>query len=216
MPAPLPVLPGNNVQLRAETIDVWRGDQRVIGGLSFDVNAGFALLVQGANGSGKSTLLRAIAGLLPLAAGKVEFTDPLGEFDTGEPGSWCHYLSHDNAMKPALSVGDNLTFWREFDSHQHLEVDEALEMVGLDHLADIPFAHLSKGQRRRVAIARLLVTYRPVWLLDEPSAGLDSASEEQLSALLRVHLEDGGLVLAATHTRMDIPNGRGLHLESPS
>ncbi len=98
-----------------------------------------------------------------------------------------------------MSVAENLRFWQDFAGQPHLDVDEALDMVVLDGLQSVPFAHLSTGQRRRIGIARLLVSYRPIWILDEPTSGLDAASEKQFADLMKVHLEDGGLIIAATH-----------------
>ena len=104
----------------------------------------------------------------------------------------CHYLGHENAMKPQMSVGDNLAFWQRVAGHPHLDPAEALGMVGLAGLSPVPFGHLSTGQRRRAAIARLLVAWRPVWLLDEPTAGLDLASRRQFVAIMDTHRDDGG------------------------
>lgn len=189
------------MRLIAEGLGAERGGEPVFSGVSFVLEAGGLLAVTGANGAGKSTLLRVLAGLLPAQAGRVALEDA---------GAWqdcqaaMHYLGHQNAMKPALSVAQNLGFWRSFGERPHLSVDEALEMVGLAEIGQLPFGYLSTGQRRRVAIARLLVSYRPVWLLDEPTAGLDAASGRQFSALMRAHLEDGGIVVAATHVPLGL------------
>src|SRR5690606_30582420 len=136
---------------------------------------GGGLVVTGPNGSGKSTLLRIVAGLLPPAAGLIRLEDAPAGFEG--VAAACHYLGHANAMKTALTVDENLRFWRGFSGEPHLEVEEAREMVGLPETGHLPYGYLSTGQRRRVSIARLLVSYRPVWLLDEPTAGLDKASE---------------------------------------
>src|SRR5690606_3613965 len=148
----------------------------VFDGLAFDLGEGEALVVTGANGSGKSTLLRVVAGLLPPAAGMIRLEGADGE-EFPSVAAAAHYLGHGNAMKTALSVEENLRFWREFDGSPHLSAAEALEMVGLPQVAGLPYGYLSTGQKRRVAIARLLVGHRPLWLLDEPTAGLDKASE---------------------------------------
>lgn len=189
-------------------LEIWRGEDCVIHNLSFAVSAGHALIITGTNGSGKSTLLRGVAGLLPLEAGAVQLDNQEAEF-TGVPlANLCHYLGHENAMKPALSVGENLTFWREFCGSPHLDIPEALEMLGLKRLIDVPFGHLSTGLRRRASIARLLVSWRPIWLMDEPTAGLDGASEAQLMALIGAHLEDDGTAMIATHLPLDLPGSR--------
>ena len=201
--------------LQADAIAVERGEDLILQGLSFDLSAGEMLVLEGENGSGKSTLLRAIAGLLPLSAGTLMLSNK-GEFEEQNLSDLCHYLGHDNAMKTNLALGENLDFWRNMAFEPHLETEEALEMVGLVGLESIPFAHLSTGQRRRAAIARLLVSYRPIWLLDEPTAGLDAQSSEQFAALLGAHLEDHGLVIAATHVPLGVPNTKHLRLGVPS
>jgi heme exporter protein A len=174
-----------------------RGGEEVFSGVSFSLCEGESLTVTGPNGAGKSTLLRVLAGLLPAAAGTVVLEGGEGDFPDAQAGS--HLLGHGNAMKPALTVAENLAFWRGFLGHGHLEVDDALEMVGLAEISHLPFGYLSTGQRRRIGIARLLVSWRPVWLLDEPTAGLDKASEVQFGRLMQAHLEDGGMIVAATH-----------------
>jgi heme exporter protein A len=198
------------MKLIASNISVIRGEELILEDISFTVSSNEALIVRGANGSGKSTLLRAIAGLLPLETGTFSVDDPDNEFGDSTHSQLCHYLGHENAMKPAMTVGENLAFWQEFAGQQHLEIDEAMEMVGLDGLQDVPFSHLSTGQRRRISISRLLISYRPIWLLDEPTAGLDAASEKQFAKLMQIHLEDGGLIIAATHIPLGLENTKEL------
>jgi heme exporter protein A len=197
-----------------------RGGELIFSDLGFEVVAGEALIVTGHNGSGKSTLLRIVAGLLSPERGQVTLRGkPDGAspiFDEKAFHEHCHYLGHENAMKPALSVEENLGFWRQMDDEPHLETGEALEMVGLGALAHVPFGHLSTGQRRRIAIARLLVSWRPIWLLDEPTSGLDTRSEAQFAELMKVHMEDGGIVLAATHIPLGLENTRSLVMDRHS
>ncbi|RST88275.1 heme ABC exporter ATP-binding protein CcmA [Aquibium carbonis] len=185
------------MRLVANELDGERGGETIFSGVSFVLTAGEGLLVTGANGSGKSTLLRIVAGLLPAAGGAVTLEG--GEPDWPDVMAASHYLGHQNALKPALSVTENLAAWRDYLGEPHVPIPEALEMVGLDEIGHLPLGYLSTGQKRRIAIARLLVSYRPVWLLDEPTAGLDRASETQFAALMAAHLEDGGMILAATH-----------------
>ena len=192
------------MKLVASNIAVIRGEDLIFQDVSFTVSAGEALMIRGANGSGKSTLLRAVAGLLPLEAGSFSVEDPTNEFGGTTHTDLCHYLGHENAMKPAMGVRENLEFWQEFAGQPHLDIDESMDMVGLDGLQDVPFAHLSTGQRRRISIARLLVSYRPIWLLDEPTAGLDAASEKQFAQLMKAHLEDEGIIIAATHVPLGL------------
>lgn len=203
------------MKIIAKNLSVVRGEELIFRDISFSVSQGTALIIRGANGAGKSSLLRAIAGLLPLNDGTLKFEDPDGEFGDAKLPELCHFLGHENAMKPSLTVGDNLRFWQDFSGQPHLDVEDALKMVGLAGLDPIPFAHLSTGQRRRSGIARLLVSYRPVWLLDEPTSGLDAASEAQFTALMEVHLENDGLIIAATHMPLGLSVAPQLELGHP-
>ncbi|QDZ00093.1 heme ABC exporter ATP-binding protein CcmA [Nitratireductor mangrovi] len=198
------------MRLVADNLAGERGGETVFSGISFSLDEGDALVVTGPNGAGKSTLLRVVAGLLPVAGGGVAL-EPTSE-EWPDLASACHYLGHQNGMKTALTVTENLSFWRDYLGAPHLTVPEALEMVGLDAIGHLPFGYLSTGQRRRVAIARLLVSYRPVWLLDEPTAGLDRASERQFADLMDAHCEDGGIILAATHLPLGLEQTQELRM----
>jgi len=187
-----------------------RGGELIFSDLSFEVGAGSAVLVTGPNGVGKSTLLRIIGGLLPPSEGTIEFTG--GGEAWPNAGAAAHYLGATNAMKPALTVEENLSFWRSFLGEHLCTVDEALEQVGLLDIAHLPFGYLSTGQRRRVAIARLVMCYRPLWLLDEPTSGLDKRSEAKFTELMRQHLADGGLIVAATHLPLGLENSQELQM----
>lgn len=165
--------------------------------LDFTISGGNALLVTGPNGAGKSTLLRIIAGLLPQAEGLVRLESLPQPFEGLVAAS--HYLGHLNAMKPVLSIYENLLFWQSFNGTGQFSIFEALERVGLADIGHLPFGYLSTGQKRRASIARLLISDRPLWLLDEPTAGLDKASEVQLTGLMQTHLADGGIIVAASH-----------------
>ncbi|AZO19229.1 heme ABC exporter ATP-binding protein CcmA [Mesorhizobium sp. M2A.F.Ca.ET.043.05.1.1] len=200
------------MRLIAENLGGERGGEAVFSGIGFALDKGEALIVTGPNGSGKSTLLRVVAGLLPVARGKVLVEGGGEAFPTVASAS--HYLGHLNAMKTALSVEENLGFWRAFQGEPALSVEEALETVALGGLGHLPFGYLSTGQRRRVSIAKLLVSRRPVWLLDEPTAGLDKASEERFAGLMRGHLRDGGIVVAATHLPLGLEGARELQMRA--
>jgi heme exporter protein A len=202
---------GHSMRLIAEDLGAERGGEPVFSGVSFELGDGEGLVVTGPNGSGKSTLLRVVAGLLPAAAGAIRLEGGEDEWQTAE--SACHYLGHQNAMKTALTVEENLRFWGEFCGAPHIAIPEALDMVGLPQVAALPFGYLSTGQKRRIAIAKLLVSYRPIWLLDEPTAGLDAASERQFAALMTAHLEEGGLIVAATHIPLGLEGVKDLRLE---
>lgn len=202
------------MRLIAENLGGERGGDTVFSGIGFALEDGQALVVTGPNGSGKSTLLRVIAGLLPVAEGSVKIEGVMKIEDGGEAfpsvASACHYLGHQNAMKPALSVAENLRFWRDFNGDGQLDVEEALESVGLGGISYLPFGYLSTGQRRRAAIAKLLVSHRPLWLLDEPTAGLDKASEGRFARLMTRHCKEGGMIVAATHLPLGLDGAKAL------
>ncbi|RWK59385.1 heme ABC exporter ATP-binding protein CcmA [Mesorhizobium sp.] len=198
------------MRLIAENLGGERGGEMIFSGINFALEKGQALIVTGPNGAGKSTLLRVVAGLLPVAAGRLLLEG--GGEDFPSVASACHYLGHQNAMKTALSVAENLRFWRDFLGADFLSAEEALETVGLDGVGHLPFGYLSTGQRRRAAIAKLLVSRRPLWLLDEPTAGLDKASEERFGGVMRKHLEVGGIVVAATHLPLELGEAKELRM----
>jgi len=196
------------MQLVADRLAVDRGERRIVEGVSFAVPAGSALVVTGRNGAGKSTLIKAIAGLLPVAGGRIALQGGDAERGLAEH---CHHLGHDNALKAQLSVAENLGFWQAFLG-PGMTIAEALDTVGLPGVADIPAGFLSAGQKRRVAIARLLVTRRPVWLVDEPTAALDAASEQRFAEIMAEHLRSGGIVVAATHQQLALNSPQFLRL----
>lgn len=204
------------MRLVAQNITVARGGQVFFAGIGFTLNSGEALVVSGPNGVGKSTLLRVLAGLLPDEDGRVFIED--GEYEVAREA--CHYLGHRNGMKHELSVAENLIFWQRFmqsgeDKHAPpaRNIVDATQSVGLAGLEHLPFGYLSAGQQRRMAMARLLLAYRPVWILDEPTAALDSASQELFAGLVADHLGEGGMVIAATHHALGLKTPRHLVLE---
>src|ERR1700681_4541509 len=178
-----------------------RGGRDVFSGLDFEASAGEALAVTGPNGSGKTSLLRLIAGLLTISGGSIDLAGGEAELTLPEQA---HYLGHRDALKPALSVLENLAFWRDFLGGAAFGAAESLAAVGLDHASHLPAAYLSAGQRRRLSIARLLAVRRPIWLLDEATNALDSAGQVLFAALMRDHLGRGGLIVAATHAPLGI------------
>ncbi len=164
---------------------------------------GQSLVVTGRNGAGKSTLLRALAGLLPLAQGELALT-PTGDENIGE---LMHFVGHADALKGALTVAENLSFYAALlnSGRGGIAPAPALEAFGLGAIAHLPAAYLSAGQRRRAALARLLVARRPIWLLDEPLTALDAAAQGFVTQIMRAHAADGGLIIAATHAALDLP-----------
>src|SRR5690348_1413040 len=204
-------MPGGARMMRLETRDLvcQRGGREVFAGLSFSVSAGEALVLTGPNGAGKTSLLRLLAGLLRAVGGQIDLVEGDPELTLGEQA---HYLGHQDALKSSLSVGENLHFWRRYYGGGGRDVTSALTAVGLDSVVDLPAAYLSAGQRRRLSIARLLAVRRPIWLLDEPTAALDTASQARLGALMKDQLAIGGIIIAATHGPLDLPGARELRL----
>ena len=178
-----------------------RGGREVFSGLDFAASSGEALAVTGANGSGKTSLLRLVAGLLVAAGGSIELEGGDAELSLPEQA---HYLGHRDALKPALSVQENLSFWRDFLGGDVEDAGSCLAAVALDHATHLPAAYLSAGQRRRLSIARLLTVRRPIWLLDEPTSALDAAGQDLFAGLMRDHLARGGIIVAATHAPLGI------------
>jgi heme exporter protein A len=198
------------MRLSAVDLACRRGGRDVFAGIDVSLTAGQAVAVTGRNGAGKSSLLRIIAGLLRPAGGRLWL-------DGGDPeltiAEQAHYLGHQDAVKPSLTVIENLHFWVGFFGGGTIKVQDALESVGLGGIATLPAAYLSAGQRRRLSIARLLAVKRPIWLLDEPTSTLDAAGRDRLAALMQSHLAEGGLILAATHGALGLAAAEELSLD---
>jgi heme exporter protein A len=173
-------------------LGVSRGGVPVLEGVNFSVEAGEALVLTGPNGSGKTTLLRTLAGLQPPHGGKIVVPD--SEAIT--------YAGHADGIKAVLSVRENLDFWARV--HGGKDIAPALDGFDLQALADRPAGSLSAGQKRRLGLARLMVTGRPIWLLDEPTVSLDKASVELFAGAVRRHLEGGGIAVMASHIDMGL------------
>ncbi|MGE3148699.1 MAG: heme ABC exporter ATP-binding protein CcmA [Pseudorhodoplanes sp.] len=201
------------MQLSAAGLGCIRGGREIFAGVDFLLTAGDALAVTGRNGAGKSSLLRIIAGLLRPASGQVTLQG-------GDPEraitQQAHYLGHQDALKPALSVSENLRFWSDYLGCAKTASDAALDRTGLAALARLPAAYLSAGQKRRLSMARLLAVRRPIWLLDEPLSALDAEGQSLFAALMRDHLGGGGLIVAATHGPLGIDPVRALALGPPA
>ena len=186
--------------LEATALACERGGRRVFDALSFRVAPGGALLVQGPNGAGKSSLLRILAGLLPAAGGQLNNPFRLA------------YLGHDNALKSGERLRDELVFWARLDGRPEARVDRALDHFNLLPIGQLPVRVLSSGQRRRAALARVWLADAALWLLDEPSVGLDAASTARLAELMRTHRAAGGIVVATSHVPLGLDDAGVLDL----
>ncbi len=176
-----------------------RGGVTVLEGVGLTLRVGATLVLRGPNGSGKTTLLRTVAGLQPPVAGSVSM-----------PPESLAYAGHADGVKAVLTVAENLMFWASV--HGTRGVDSAMAQMNLAALADRKAAHLSAGQRRRLGLARLLVTGRPIWLLDEPTVSLDAASVDLFAGVVRAHLAAGGAALIASHIDLGLPEASLLDL----
>jgi heme exporter protein A len=204
------------LHLSARSLLVERGGRAIVKDVSFELASGEALLVLGRNGAGKSTLLRALAGLLPLRGGEVVFTG--GE--AALLSERAHYVGHADGLKSALTALENLAFWAsmlgaaEEAPKRKLSPQQALEKVGLSRIGDFPVGYLSAGQKRRVALARLFVAPRPVWILDEPATAIDVGTQEKFAASMAEHRAGGGMILAATHAPLGLIDAKELRLDA--
>ncbi len=185
--------------LRVHDLTCARGGLPLLEGVSFTLAPGKALILRGPNGCGKTTLLRTIAGLQPSIAGEIE-----------APADSIAYAAHADGIKAVLSVTENLQFWAE--TFGTASVEAAIDRMKLRALATRPAQTLSAGQKRRLGLARLLVTGRPIWALDEPTVSLDTDSVALFAGVVRAHLEQGGMALIATHIDLGLPEAQVLEL----
>ncbi len=191
--------------LEADGLAAFRGERLVFSGLRFSVVGSGALLLTGPNGSGKSTLLRVLAGLGRAEAGRLLWQGEDALADRSAHAARIAYVGHRDAVKPGLTVAENLLFWG-----QRAAVRRALAAADLEPIADLPARMLSAGQTRRLALARLALSAAPIWLLDEPTLGLDVSSVQRFGTLLAEHREGGGVVVAATHLPLPLPGAAEL------
>ncbi|MEE9455370.1 MAG: heme ABC exporter ATP-binding protein CcmA [Paracoccaceae bacterium] len=186
-----------------------RSTRTIFSGMSFAVHAGEAVLLRGPNGAGKSTLLRVLAGMIP-AEGRIDLNGQALADGRDAVQEQITYAGHLDAIKPQLTVGENLAFWaRLFDGDTLVG---AKEKFALADIWDRPAHACSAGQKRRLGLARLLVTKRPLWLLDEPTVSLDTATVTQFAKIVTEHCAQGGMALIATHIDLGLDSAREIHM----
>ncbi len=187
------------MELRVRDLAVARGGIAVLEGVNFTLAAGDVVVLRGPNGIGKTTLLRCLVGLQPPLAGSVD-----------APPEAMAFAAHADGIKPTLTVAENLEFWASI--HGTRTIAPALARMNLAALAARPAQNLSAGQKRRLGLARLVVTGRPIWVLDEPTVSLDAASVALFAAMVRDHLAGGGMAVIATHVALGLDEARELDL----
>jgi heme exporter protein A len=202
--------------LAAEDVACRRGPRLVFAGISFRLPPGGALLLTGANGSGKSSLLRLAAGLLTPAAGRLSWGGVLLAADLAAHHARLHHVGHQDAAKPTMTPRETLAFWAALRGRRRgtaTAIEDALAAFALDPVADWPCRWLSAGQRRRLALSRLLVAPAPLWLLDEPTSALDADGQGRLEDIIRQHRATGGHVMLATHAPVALDGAQTLVLD---
>lgn len=196
-------------EIRLDTLSVIRGERLIFRNLSLAIRPGAAVILTGPNGSGKTTLLRVLAGLIRPTAGRVLWQGEDALDDLAEHAGRVAYVGHQDAIKPGLTVLENLAFAAAVSRRP---VAAALDCLRLTALAAVPGRQLSAGQKRRVALARLMLSNAPLWLLDEPTLGLDAASIERFGGMLADHRNAGGMVVAATHVPLPLADATEFRL----
>ncbi|MEQ8604820.1 MAG: heme ABC exporter ATP-binding protein CcmA [Marivibrio sp.] len=202
---------GEDATFEARGLTCLRGRRLVFEDLDFRLAAGEALMLVGPNGSGKSSLLRVLAGLIEPLAGAVAWGGADVREDMEAHRARLAFVGHLDAVKPAFTVRETLASWARLLGSAD-PVDNALAALGLRSLAAVRGAELSAGQKRRVALARLVVERRALWLLDEPTTGLDAASVAIVERLIETHRMTGGIVVASTHGGLAMPGAQTLDI----
>jgi len=198
------------MKLSVQNLSCARGSRTVLAGVSFSAAAGQSVLLSGANGSGKTTLLRTLAGFIRPQSGAARLDGGPDGFGLDE---CCHYVGHLNGIKAGFTVDENLAFLAAYLGGDGLKaVDEAAYAFDLEPLRHAPASFLSAGQKRRLGLARLVLAWRPVWLLDEPTVSLDVASQGLLADAVRAHAQTGGIIVAASHVPLGVAFSRTLRL----
>lgn len=218
-PISVPATPGDSAGAAfcGRNLTCIRSERVVFAGLDFDLAPGEALLLLGPNGSGKSSFLRLMAGLLRPATGDLTWRGDSVRIDREAHGARTRYIGHLDAVKPVLTVAENVSFWVRTWAPECEDVDAAVQRglatFALDRFGDVPGRMLSAGQKRRVNLARLIAAPAPLWLLDEPTTALDKASIKGLEAAIADHRARGGMVALSTHSDVDLPDARTFHMD---
>ena len=190
-----------------------RGNKCIFSELSFSVSSGEALILKGANGTGKSSLLRLMTGILTPKKGKIKWNNENILESKDEHNARFHFVGHLNPIKPTLTVYENIFFWSHLQPKPK-KINYALEIFGISHLRNVSAQFLSAGQIRLTNLAKIVATPADIWLLDEPTSSLDKYALKKLDQILKDHQRDGGIVVASTHTNINIKNVKELELSS--
>ena len=198
--------------LELSGLGISRGGRRLFSDLSLTLSAGGACALTGANGTGKTSLLRAVAGLVPLDSGTIGF---IGMDPAEARAEGLHLIGHQDGLKPGRTTREELDFWSLWSGGSETMVQAAVKALELKSLLDLEVRRLSAGQRKRVALSRLLAAPRPLWLLDEPLSPLDAAWRVRFGEIMSQHLNGGGMILAAVHDPLPIPS-QSLEIPAPA
>jgi len=203
----------NSVSLTARDLCLSRGETRLTQGFSLDLKGGDAVLLTGSNGAGKTTLLRALAGFVRPDTGTIKICGDALNVTATDFIAW---LGHVDGLKPTETVRQTLQFWTETHGQARSEIMPALKSVDMHRFIDRPTGQLSRGQQRRIGLARVILSARPIWFLDEPAGPLDGAGRECLAAVVAAHRAKGGMVIAATHQQLNWPEAQTIELGAAS
>ncbi len=195
-------------QINVSKLSLIRSERLILSDVNFSVKSGKAIFLRGDNGVGKTSLLMAIAGYLHIGAGEISWRTDNDNEEENSLIDNLHFIAHQTAIKPTLSLKDNLMFWCTLYGGAPEKVIDALKTVGLSHAIDFEAGLLSAGQKKRLSLARLLVANRALWLLDEPTSSLDREGDKLVANLIDNHLERGGIAIIATHLDLNIKNAK--------